>query len=32
MVSKMFDKRPSGANTSGGTIKSQIMRNQDLEE
>ena len=32
MVYKIFDKRPSGANTSGGTIKSEIMRNQELED
>ena len=32
MVYKFFDKQTSGANTSGGAVKSEIMSNQELSE
>ena len=32
MVYNFFDKNSSGANTSGGAIKSKVMSNQELAE
>ena len=32
MVYNFFDKQTSGANTSGGAVKGEIMSNQELAE